>query len=73
MDGTLSARLFAVFKRVPLEWWPEDDVKSQVAIATGQDVKTVARRLVWLRRLHLVERRGSHVLGAKYEIRKVAS
>lgn len=67
----LSARLFAVLKGVPAEWWSEDDAKSQIALATGQDVKTVARRLGYLRRVQLVERRGGCALGVKFEILRV--
>lgn len=56
-EFTMPAGTYAVLKRVPIVWWSETDAKASIAASTGQLVASVGKRLAYLIRVGLVERR----------------
>lgn len=72
LDITLTPETFDVFKRIPVEWFDEGDAKRAIAAVRNEPVENIARRLAWLVRQGLVERRGAWALTGTTEIRKRA-
>lgn len=67
---TMTAATYAVFKRVPAEWWIESDVAESIALALGRSEPSVRQAIGWLVREMLLERRVSPQIHGATEIRK---
>lgn len=70
-DITLTPGDYAVFSRVPLEWWNEQEVIREISSVTGEAKATVGKRLGYLYRLRLVERRRNKTIDSPLQIRRI--
>jgi hypothetical protein len=71
-DITLTPGDFAVLSRVPLVWWDENNVVLEISFALTETKTTVRKRLAYLYRLRLVERRQNKVIDSPVQIRRIA-
>lgn len=70
-DALLTKLTYEVLKRVPSDWWAEQDAKREIADALGLTFSDVARRMQSLIRMRLVERRKRNTIEPVTEIRRV--
>jgi hypothetical protein len=69
-DATLTPITFAVFCRVPPDWFELDTVVREIGHAVHVLPASVRKRLARLRELGLVEQRTAQTIDARIEIRK---
>jgi RIO-like serine/threonine protein kinase len=70
-DITLTKDTYEVLKRVPADWWNEDEVKLEIGVALGMPPSRVTKRLAHLLQLRLVEKRRRPTITPTMEIRRV--
>ena len=68
---TLTPPTYQVFRRVPEFWIDELTARREIAVALAYSALEVGKRLDYLRRIGLLERRRSPKIGGEYEIRRV--
>lgn len=71
-DITLTPGDFAVLSRVPLVWWDENNVVLEISFALTETKATVRKRLAYLYRMRLVERRQNKVIDSPVQVRRIA-
>jgi len=70
VDLTLTATTFAVYARVPPDWFELDTVVREIAHALPHARSSVRKRLAHLHKLGLVEQRVGPTIGAPLEVRR---
>lgn len=70
-DITLTKDTYEVLKRVPADWWNEDEVVLEISVALLQPRSRITKRLAHLLALHLVEKRRRQTIAPAIEIRRV--
>lgn len=68
----LTPETYDVLKRMSYFWMDESDVVDGLVAAIGVAATNVRKRLDWLRKLHLIERRCNQTLGGVFELRRIA-
>lgn len=69
---TLTKDDYEVLRRVPAEWWPEEEVLTEISIATLRAKRVIRGRFTEFRRLSLIERRVRQTIEPVAEVRRIA-